>query len=161
MADQADRNGTTGPGAEEANEQALAADLFNAVWTLLERPDRSIEENDRMIHAAHASRFHWGEVGEPVNLARGEWQISRVYSVLGRSEPAIFHAERCLEICRANEIDDFDLAFAYEALARAHLVAGDKDAAAGFAGLAREAGEHIAEQEDRELLISDLEGISA
>ena len=24
-----------------------------------------------MIHAAHASRYHWGEVGEPVNLARG------------------------------------------------------------------------------------------
>ena len=42
-----------------------------------------------MLHAAHASRFHWGEVGEPVNFARGEWQISRVYAVLGRPEPAI------------------------------------------------------------------------
>jgi DNA-binding transcriptional MerR regulator len=126
----------------------------------LERPDRSLEENDRMVHAAHASRFHWGEVGEPVNLARGEWQISRVYSVLGRSEPAIFHADRCLQICRGNEIGDFDLAFAYEALARAHLVAGDRDAAARF-GLSREAGEHIAEEEDRDLLISDVAGISA
>ncbi|MDP9242030.1 MAG: helix-turn-helix domain-containing protein [Actinomycetota bacterium] len=157
MADQANRN----EGMDPAEERALASDLFNTVWTLLEKPDRSLEENDRMVHAAHASRFHWGEVGEPVNLARGEWQISRVYSVLGRSEAAIFHADRCLQICRANEIGDFDLAFAYEALARAHLVAGDKDAAARFAALAREAGEQIAEGEDRELLISDLAGISA
>jgi len=41
-----------------------------------------------MIHAAHASRFHWGEIGKPINLGRGEWQISRVYSVLNRPESA-------------------------------------------------------------------------
>ena len=38
-----------------------------------------------MIHAAHASRFHWSraEGAESVNLARGEWQCSRVYAVAG------------------------------------------------------------------------------
>ena len=42
---------------------------------------RSREDDDRMIHAAHASRFHWGEAPEckPENLARGDWQVSRVY----------------------------------------------------------------------------------
>ena len=45
-----------------------------------------------MIHAAHASRHHWAAVGTGVNLARGEWQISRVYVTLGRGEPALFHA---------------------------------------------------------------------
>src|SRR5215218_5159161 len=99
-----------------------------------------------MLHAAHASRFHWGEVGEPVNFARGEWQVSRVYAVLGRSEPALFHAHRCLEICQAHQIGDFDLAFAYEALARASAVAGQPDDCARYAELARQAGEQIAEQ---------------
>ena len=109
-----------------------------------------------MLHAAHASRFHWGEVGEPVNFARGEWQVSRVYAVLGRSEPALFHARRCLEICRAHQIGDFDLAFAYEALARASAVAGRPDDAARYAELARQAGEQIAEQDDREIFFADL-----
>ena len=61
----------------------------------------SREDDDRMLHAAHASRYHWGEAPEcePANLARGEWQISRVYMVLGRAEPAIWHAQRCLEHC--------------------------------------------------------------
>src|SRR5205085_2370588 len=110
--------------AMNAEEQRrLAASLFNHVWTLLERDSRTEEEDDEMIHAAHASRHHWGAVGAPVNLARGEWQCSRVYAVLGRGEPALWHARRCLELCDRHSIGDFDLAFAYEALARAHAVA--------------------------------------
>jgi len=110
--------------SETAQHRKLGIDLFNYVWTLLEKPDRTREESEGMIHAAHASRWHWSVVGAPVNFARGEWQISRVYAVLGRGESALVHALRCLEICRANEIGDFDLAYAYEALARAWSVLG-------------------------------------
>ncbi len=84
---------------DAVTHRQLAVDLFNSVWTLLERTDRSTAEDDDMLHAAHASRHHWGEVGEPVNLARGEWQCSRVYAVLGRAEPALWHARRCLALC--------------------------------------------------------------
>ena len=103
-------------------ERQLAVDLFNATWQLLDTPDRSPDDDLRMLHMAHASRHHWAQVGEPVNLARGEWQVSRVYAVLGRAEPARFHGERCLEICEEYGIADFDLAYAYEALARAAAV---------------------------------------
>ena len=75
------------PGLDHATRRALAVGLFNYTWTLLENPDRTKEQDDEMLHAAHASRYHWGEVGEAVNLSRGEWQVSRVYSVLGRAEP--------------------------------------------------------------------------
>jgi len=145
---------------EPAEERSLAAGLFNETWTLLERTDRTPADEDRMINAAHASRFHWGNVGEPVNLAIGEWQISRVYAVLGRAEPSLYHANRSLELCRDHGIGDFSLAYAYEALARAHLVAGDRTEAARFTELARRAGETIAEEEDRELLTQDLEAIA-
>ena len=94
---------------------------------------------------------------EPVNHARGEWQISRVYATVGRAEPAIYHAERCLEICERHGIGDFDLAYAYEALARAHGVAGDADTAARFEREARGAAKLVAEQDDREHVFSDLE----
>ena len=61
------------------DERRLAATLFNHTWTLLEKGDRSVADDDEMIHSAHASRAHWGVVGTPVNFARGEWQVSRVY----------------------------------------------------------------------------------
>ena len=146
---------------DEGDQRRLAADLFNLVWTLLEEPDRTPEQDERMVHAAHAQRYHWGEVGEPVNFARGDWQLSRVYSVLGRAEPALRYARLCLETCRANGIEDFDLAFAYEALARASAVAGDASDAARYAKLAREAGERIAEAEEREIFFADLAGLPA
>src|SRR5690606_26488099 len=67
---------------DAAIHRQLAVDLFNHAWTLLELPDRTPMQDDEMLHAAHASRHHWGVVGEPVNLVRGEWQCARVYAVL-------------------------------------------------------------------------------
>ncbi len=136
----------------------LGMDLFNHVWTLLETPDRTPDEIDTMIHAADASRHHWrfAADGGPENAARGEWQCSRVYAVLERAEPARWHARRCLEICEANAIGDWDLAFAYEALARASRVGGDGPATERWLAAARAAVDDIADPEDREHLLGDL-----
>jgi len=146
---------------DDAGRRKLAADLFNGTWTFLEMSDRIPAQTDEMIHMAHASRFHWGEVvaaggGEPANLARGEWLCSRVYAVLGRAEPALWHARRCLEIDEANGIRDWDIAFAYEAMARASSVAGDLVAARNWAARARAACEEVVEPEERELIEGDL-----
>jgi hypothetical protein len=139
---------------ETPAEQRLAAELFNGVWELLDKRDRTVEDDDRMVHMAHASRYHWGQVGTEVNCSRGEWQCSRVYAVLGRAEPALHHARRGLEICQANGIGDWDLAFAYESLARASAVAGDPAQAHAYREQALAVG--IAGDEDRELLHADL-----
>ena len=141
------------------DERKLAAQLFNGVWALMEVEDRTQAQDDRMLHMAHASRHHWEQVGTAANLARGEWLCSRVYAVLGRGEPALHHARRVLEICEENGIGDWDLAFAHEALARAHAVAGDRTACEQELHKARAAAEDIADPEDRELLDADLKTI--
>lgn len=141
------------------DQRRLAANLFNRTWELLRQEERTPEEDDRLAHIAHASRFHWGEAGTAANLARGEWMCSRVYAELGRVEPALHHAQRCLAYVEAylSEMEDWDLPYAHEALARAHLVAGDEAAARRHAEEARRLGGAIAEDEDRELLLGDLE----
>jgi hypothetical protein len=108
---------------------------------------------------AHASAHHWRQVGTPENFARSEWQCSRVYAVLNRPEPSLHHAQRCLDICQEHGLRDFDLAFAYEALARGHAVAGDHAGAREYTEQALAASEDISEADDRELLLSDLETI--
>jgi hypothetical protein len=139
----------------------LAAQLFNQTWRLLDQPERASADDDRMIHTAHASRYHWGQVPTvtPAHLARGEWLISRVYAVLGRAEPARYHARRVVELCQDNGIGDFDLAFGYEALARAHAVAGDAAQARNCTDQALAAAQDIADGEDRDLVLADLETI--
>lgn len=162
----ADITTTTSPGTTAAgsgpevaaDERRLAADLFNGVWRLLEKEDRSVDDDDTMLHMAHASRYHWGQVGAPVNRSRGEWQVSRVYATLGRAEPALYHARRCLACCESDPdaLEDWDLPYAYEALARAHAVAGEAGEAARFAARARELRTQIEDAEDREQLEADL-----
>lgn len=144
-----------------SDERLLAAQLFNQTWRLMEQQHRTVDDDDRMIHAAHASRYHWGQVAEatPAHLARGEWQISRVYALLGRAEPALHHAQRVLDICQQNGIADWDLAFAYEALARACAVAGDAGQARHYTDQALAATRNIADDEDRALVLADLQTI--
>jgi hypothetical protein len=64
-----------------------------------------------------------------------------------------------LDICLEHEIADWDLAFAYEALARGHAVAGDLEGAREMTALALGAVERIGDDEDRRLVLADLETI--
>ena len=138
--------------------------LFNAVWEMLETGDRSPAQDDQMVHAAHASRWHWsqaGELGGDQQLAVGEWQCSRVYAVLGRGEPALHHAKASLAICKATALGDWVIAAAYEALARASAVAGDASAAETWLAQGRTAAAAIADPEDREVIDADLDALAA
>lgn len=112
-----------------------------------------------MIQSPHTSRYHWGQIGKPIHFERGEWQISRLYSVLYKAEPALHHAKRCLDICTKNDIGDFDIAFTYEAMARAHSVVGNKDKVTKYLELAKEAGVKIEKEDDKKYFMSELESI--
>src|SRR3954468_10384571 len=65
---------TTNPGElDAAAHRRSGVDLFNYTWTLIEKADRTEAETDEMIHAAHASRWHWAraEGSTIANLGRG------------------------------------------------------------------------------------------
>jgi DNA-binding transcriptional MerR regulator len=147
---------------DEATHRRLAKDLFNHAWTLIEAVDRTPEDADAMVHAAHASAWHWSKGGGTLaNAARAEWQISRVYATLGRGEPALWHARRALELAeaatRAGVADDWDVPAALEGLARAQAVSGDRAAAVETRARARRALDGIADPEDRQVVEQDLE----
>jgi hypothetical protein len=137
----------------------FAVETFNQTWDLIEKRDKNQSEIDRMINAAHTSRYHWEFAGDAVNIARGEWLISRMYASLNRVEPCLFHADRCLKITLENELKDFDLAFAYEAMARACHLAQDEVETAKYMTLAEDAGAGIQEEGDRNYFFSELQTI--
>jgi DNA-binding transcriptional MerR regulator len=141
----------------EAHRQ-LGVDLFNKTWTLMEKEGRTSEEDDEMIHCAHASAYHWMHAGTAANRARSEWQCSRMYTVLGRAAPALHHARRCLEICESEPeaLADWDLPFAHEALARAHALAGEGSETERHLAHARKLASTVADEDDRTLLETDL-----
>lgn len=141
-------------------ERQLAATIFNHVWTLLEKPERSAADDDQMLHGAHASRYHWGVVGEPVYWARGEWQCSRVYAVLGRFEPALHHAGRCLELAAEHGLGPFDIGVAHEAIARSYRIIGDTAKVTAHVALGRAEAARITDGDDRAILEADLASLT-
>lgn len=134
----------------------LAVDLFNMTWELIEKTDRNAAEDETMLHASYASRYHWGVIGTPLHFARGEWQISRVCSLLGMAACALFHANKSLNLCLDNQLGDFDLGFAYEALARAYAVQGDVAQRDENVAFAKSSAERVIKETDRMWLLENV-----
>jgi len=134
----------------------FAVEYNNKTWYFFDMENRTDEQNLEMIHMAHTSRFHWGIVGNAMNLERGEWLVARAYSEAGVQERAIFHGELCLKICIENKIGDFDLAFAYEGLVRANKLGDQVDTYNKYKKLALDAAEHIEKPEDKTYFLEEL-----
>ncbi len=141
---------------ENVNHKALAIDAFNKTWEYIDLKTRTNEDTIEMIHLAHASRYHWGFVGTELNKGRGEWQISRVYSVSDLGESALLHAQRYLDICLKNNYMDWDIAFAYEAMAYAYKVQGNNKLKDEFKTKGINSLEAIKDKGDRDYAQSEL-----
>ena len=55
-------------------------------------------------------------------------------------------------------MEDFDWAYAYESLARANAVLGNRDEALKYISLAEKAGEAIEDEESKKFFVGDFEG---
>ncbi|MGC9332725.1 MAG: hypothetical protein ACP5JJ_01140 [Anaerolineae bacterium] len=145
----------------EADAHRYFAIQFNGeTWNLLEKAERTKMEDERMVYAAFASCRHWLEAGTGVHHQRAEWLIARVYATLGLGQAALRHAARCLELTEqhAGEMEDFDRAYAYEALARANAIAGNPAEARQYLARAEEAGAVIADEQSKKIFEGDLQG---
>jgi DNA-binding transcriptional MerR regulator len=138
--------------------RALAAGLFNRSWDLLEIEDRTARQDAELIDTAHASAWHWRQVGNAANEARGHWMLARVYSVLGHGPEAVYHARRANEVLDlgGEGIEDWDRPAAAEAMARALVANGDLDAAAEWKARAAELLQSVTDAEDRGVVEGDL-----
>ena len=90
-------------------ERKLGVRYFNETWDLMEKGDRTQEDDDLMLHTTHASALHWSKAEgvKPENSARSQWQVSRVNAVLRLPDACLHHAQRCLDICLANGVGDW------------------------------------------------------
>jgi hypothetical protein len=144
------------------DHRRLGAELNNRVWDVLETgvvgPDSPADEREDLLYAAYASAHHWRQVGTPANRARAEHLVSRAATQVGLFEVAVRHAHRCLDIVAANPdaMEDWDLAFALEALARAQAGSGSTDEAHATYTRAVTVTRAIGDPEDRGVLEEQL-----
>jgi hypothetical protein len=89
-----------------------------------------------------------------VNEVRALYMISKVHLLAGNAELALDYAERCMAMTRELGIDDFDLAYAHEAVARGLRAVGRTEEAMMAWRAAKETP--VADPEDRAIVEGDL-----
>lgn len=141
--------------------QYFSADCFNQTWDLIDKANRSEEENLAMVLSSMASLWHWTMRGDvtQTNLSIGYWQLARVYTLLQEVENARKFALLCLKVSQKEGVAPFYLGFAYEALARLESLAGNKDKAQEYLALGRKTSGEVVDEEERKMLLKDLDTI--
>jgi len=144
----------------KAAHKYFAAGCFNRAWDLLDKSERSPEEDEQMIALSHASIWHWTQRDDctDTNLSVGYWQASRIYALLGQTENARRYGQLSLKYSEDSE--PFYVAYAYEALARAESLAGDKAKSKEYLELAGKLAESVSDAEWKKILMDDLATIT-
>ena len=139
----------------------FSASSFNSAWDLIENSERSDEQDREMLRLSFASLYHWTqrEDVKDTNLSVAYWQISRIYALLNQAENARRYAELSLDKLDDALAEPFLTAYAYEALARAAMVAGRTDLIYTYKAQAENLLEKIVSTQEREMIAADLETI--
>jgi len=142
-----------------AAHRFFSAHCFNQAWEFIDKADRNLDDTDRMLDAAHASAWHWRQRPDCTNqnLSIGYWQLSRVYALAGEARRSARYAQLCLEV--SGEEPPFFMGYAYEALARAAALAGERGVAGNYLMQARAFLAKVEDREEQEQLEKDLDSL--
>lgn len=145
----------------QAAHRHFSTECFNKAWDLIDKPDRTPTDNEEMLRLGMTSLWHWMQRQDctPTTLSAGYWQVSRINALLGRAADARRYGELCLEISQQEGVEPFYLAYAYEALARAALVAGERSEMQLHLTSARQTAEQVTDIEAKAMLLTDLDVI--
>lgn len=137
----------------------FAAHCFNKTWDFIDKPSRSEEEEEAMLHTCLASLWHWSQRDDVTaeNFSVGYRQASRVIALLGKADDACKYARRSLEKSRG--LTPFYEGYAYEALARSESVAGNQDKMNEYPTEVRKLCDAVEDVESRKLVSGDLDQI--
>jgi len=138
----------------------FSTELFGTTWEYIEQADqRSPEEDMAMLHIAITSLWHWTQREDvtAANLSVGYWQVSRVYNLIKQPENARTYG--LLALNYAEGLEPFFKAYAYETLARAEMLSGNRVIMLVYLEKANEMAKLIDQEEDRALLMNYLSSI--
>ncbi len=142
---------------EEAHRR-FAKSCNAKVWDLLGKSPRTAAEDEELLLVAHASLYHWQQLEVTLNIQRGHWLLAHVYTILREPGGAMKHATRCIELTKTHmsEMKDFDIAYAFEAMARTYALLGDMMNSKEYYDLALRVGQAIKDPEDKQIFMGDF-----
>ena len=135
---------------------------FNKAWDLIDQPSRTPEEDEELIRLSLTSAWHWKQRDDCTqkNLSIGYWQTSRIYTVLGQAYNARRYASLCLDASQGEDVAQFYLGYAYEALARAESLVGNTAQMEQYLNQARNIAAAMSDSDEKQMLLDGLAAIA-
>ncbi|MEZ5357690.1 MAG: hypothetical protein R3F48_02585 [Candidatus Zixiibacteriota bacterium] len=140
----------------EAAHKYFSAHCFNLSWELIDKKNRTPQEDEEMIRTNQVSLWHWTKRPDCTekHLSIGYWQSARIYAIINQPDNARRYGKMCLEYS-ANQAPFFK-AYAYEALARAEMIAGNSSQMNTYLEQARTLTKEVDDEISRKMLMDDL-----
>jgi hypothetical protein len=114
------------PNSDPAAQAALAAlanNLADDLRFYWRGPDDAAA--GLMLDAARCARQAWANVGGWQEGERADWLLAMCAATVGQGALARRHAQACLSTCEAEQADDYEHCFAWQAVALAALASGE------------------------------------
>ncbi len=143
----------------EFDHRTIAVERYNHCWDLLERDERSQDEDFELLTAAFTSRYHWSFAGGPEQWVMSDWMVSRAAANIGEASLSLAFALRANSGVQEFDAPDWLAASTAEGLARAYAALDDEDSRDEWINSAQGLVEAIADDEDRALIASQLASI--
>ena len=145
----------------QAAHRFFSVECFNKAWDLIDKKDRTPDDDEQMIRLSLASTWHWSQRSDCTaeNYSIGYWQIARIYTLVGQVENARRYGQLCLQAAQTAGVAAFALGYAYEALARAEALAGNKTQMQAYLVEAHKISEAMTDLEAKEQLQADLDTV--
>lgn len=154
---------TDRPTAEESElwQRRLAGQANNRAWSLAEQPSRTADEDEEMLHAAHAAMYFWNRVGNANNQAHAAQLLAHVHAALKSPELAARYLARSQPLLLAPSAEPWERALAHAVAAH---VASAQGHAAKHAEHYQQALQQVAalpDPEERSILEATLRVLPA
>jgi len=108
--------------------RALAVGGNNIACALEQKASRTADETAGMVAAAEGGLQFWKLAGTWLEEERAEYRLARSLLLASRSADALHAAQRCIDVCAANEAPVIERFFAHVVLALAHGACGNEAA---------------------------------
>lgn len=144
------------PEETAAWQKRLAAQANNRAWSLAESLSRTPDEDEDMLHAAHAAMYFWKIVGTPSNRAHAAQLLAHVYALLKLPNPAQHYLNQSLPFFLDHDSAPWERAFAHAIAAHVASAAGKSEAHSRHYVEAHRLLDTLPDPQDREILAATI-----
>ena len=132
-------------------QRKFATACNNRAWELSVQ-DRGPAEDREMLNAAHASAWHWSQVGNELNRMRATMLLAEVHALLGFAQSALAYAAEMREYFLRVGAPEWETAFVHVIHAHSAAAAGAREQHISSYELATAALAAIQDEEERSIV---------